>query len=68
MENSLKGILEKFIKESNSDVKVEEPDEATKKKFLEIGKEMRELAKKTRREEIRLDRLSHESGKKIHVG
>ena len=68
MKNSLKGILEKFIKESNSDVKVEELDEATKKKFLEISKEMRELAEKTRREEIRLDRLSHESAKKIHVG
>lgn len=68
MESSLKEILEKFIKESNSDVKVEEPDEVTKKKFLEISKEMRELAEKTRREEIRLDRLSYELAKKIHVG
>lgn len=64
MKNSLKEILQKVIKESNSDVKVEEPDEATKKKFLEISIEMRELAKKIRREEIRFDRLSYELAKK----
>ena len=68
MRNSLKEILEEFIKEDNSDVRVEEPNEATKKKFLEISIEMRELAKKIRREEIRFDRLSYELAKKIYVG